>query len=179
MSGASILPDPHQIQAADPSRSVFVTANAGSGKTSTLVDRVARLLLEDVEPGEILCVTYTKAAAAEMQSRLFERLGEWSVMDDAGLERSLADLRGQEIRQLGHDALPRARSLFAKALETPGGLKIQTLHAFCEKLLRRFPVEAGVSPRFKVLEDQAAIVLSHAASKCRRTGTWKAVDGSR
>ena len=163
MSGASILPDPHQIQAADPSRSVFVTANAGSGKTSTLVDRVARLLLEDVEPGEILCVTYTKAAAAEMQSRLFERLGEWSVMDDAGLERSLADLRGQEIRQLGHDALSRARSLFAKALETPGGLKIQTLHAFCEKLLRRFPVEAGVSPRFKVLEDQAAIVLSHAA----------------
>ncbi len=158
-----ILPDPHQIQAADPTRSVFVTANAGSGKTSTLVDRVARLLLENVEPGEILCVTYTKAAAAEMQSRLFERLGAWAVMDDAELEQSLADLQGRRIGGLDHDALSRARRLFAKALETPGGLKIQTIHAFCEKLLRRFPVEAGVSPRFKVLEDQAAIALSHAA----------------
>src|SRR5690606_12446493 len=89
---ARILPDPHQIAAADPRRSVFVTANAGSGKTSTLVDRVARLLLEEVQPGEILCVTYTKAAAAEMQARLFDRLGAWAVMDDAELAASLADL---------------------------------------------------------------------------------------
>lgn len=158
-----ILPDPAQIAAADPRQSVFVTANAGSGKTSTLVDRVARLLLEDVGPGEILCVTYTKAAAAEMQARLFDRLGEWAVMDDARLEASLADLDGRTATILSMTELSNARRLFAKALDTPGGLKIQTLHAFCEKLLRRFPLEAGVTPGFTVLEDQAATALSHEA----------------
>ena len=158
-----ILPDRAQIAAADPRQSVFVTANAGSGKTSTLVDRVARLLLEEVQPGEILCVTYTKAAAAEMQARLFDRLGAWAVMDDPQLERSLADLDGRDATILSKADLSRARKLFAKALDTPGGLKIQTLHAFCEKLLRRFPLEAGVTPGFTELEDQAALALSHAA----------------
>ena len=158
-----ILPDPAQIAAADPRRSVFVTANAGSGKTSTLVDRVARLLLEEVKPAEILCVTYTKAAAAEMQARLFDRLGAWAVMDDRALSASRADLDGRDAATLSHADLSRARKLFAEALDTPGGLKIQTLHAFCEKLLRRFPLEAGVTPGFTVLEDQAAILLSHAA----------------
>jgi len=160
---ARILPDPHQIAAADPGRSVFVTANAGSGKTSTLVDRVARLLLRQVQPGEILCVTYTKAAAAEMQARLFARLGAWAVMDDADLARSLADLGGHDRETSTPGALSKARRLFAKALDTPGGLKIQTLHAFCEKLLRRFPLEAGVTPGFTVLENEAALALSHGA----------------
>ena len=166
MSGETavrILPDPAQIAAADPRQSVFVTANAGSGKTSTLVDRVARLLLEEVQPGEILCVTYTKAAAAEMQGRLYARLGEWAVLDDHELERQLADLNGRPVASLPGQELSRARRLFAKALDTPGGLKIQTLHAFCEKLLRRFPIEAGVTPGFTVLEDQAAAALSHEA----------------
>ncbi len=160
---ARILPDPHQIAAADPRQSVFVTANAGSGKTSTLVDRVARLLLEEVQPGEILCVTYTKAAAAEMQARLFDRLGAWAVMDDEALAQSLADLDTRDPRALSGAELSKARRLFAKALETPGGLKIQTIHAFCEKLLRRFPIEAGISPGFTVLENEAAAALSHAA----------------
>ena len=160
---ARILPDTHQIAAADPRRSVFVTANAGSGKTSTLVDRVARLLLEEVQPGEILCVTYTKAAAAEMQARLFDRLGAWAVMDDRDLARSLADLDGRDPAALSASDLSKARRLFAKELETPGGLKIQTLHAFCEKLLRRFPLEAGVTPGFTVLENEAALALSHEA----------------
>ncbi|WP_439470579.1 double-strand break repair helicase AddA [Brevundimonas sp.] len=160
---ARILPDPAQIAAADPGQSVFVTANAGSGKTSTLVDRVARLLLREVQPGEILCVTYTKAAAAEMQARLFDRLGEWAVMDDVGLAQSLADLDGRDPASLSGTRLSDARRLFAKALETPGGLKIQTIHAFCEKLLRRFPIEAGVTPGFTVLENEAAIALSHSA----------------
>ncbi len=158
-----ILPDPHQIAAADPGQSVFVTANAGSGKTSTLVDRVARLLLKQVQPGEILCVTYTKAAAAEMQARLFDRLGAWAVMDDGELARSLADLGGHDDETSQPEALSRARRLFAKALDTPGGLKIQTIHAFCEKLLRRFPLEAGVTPGFTVLENEAAVALSHGA----------------
>ena len=158
-----ILPDPNQIAAANPGQSVFVTANAGSGKTSTLVDRVARLLLGGVQPGEILCVTYTKAAAAEMQARLFDRLGAWAVMDDGELAQSLADLDGGDPATLHGPDLSRARQLFARALETPGGLKIQTIHAFCEKLLRRFPLEAGVTPGFTVLENEAAIALSHEA----------------
>jgi ATP-dependent helicase/nuclease subunit A len=153
----------HQITAADPGRSVFVTANAGSGKTTTLVDRVARLLLRHAPPAEILCVTYTKAAAAEMQTRLFDKLGRWAVMDDAALSADLAELDGRDPAGLTASDLSDARRLFARALETPGGLKIQTIHAFCEKLLRRFPIEAGVSPAFTVLENEAAIALSHAA----------------
>ncbi|MBJ7484828.1 UvrD-helicase domain-containing protein, partial [Brevundimonas sp.] len=171
--GVRILPDPHQRMAADPRQSVFVTANAGSGKTSTLVDRVARLLLEEVQPGEILCVTYTKAAAAEMQARLYDRLGEWAVMDDRDLEQNLADLVGGR----PDPDLSKARRLFAKALETPGGLKIQTLHAFCEKLLRRFPLEAGVTPGFTVLEDQAAAALSHSAREELAREVLKDEDG--
>jgi ATP-dependent helicase/nuclease subunit A len=146
-----------QVLAADPSRSAFVSANAGSGKTKTLVDRVARLLLNGARPEAILCVTYTKAAAAEMQRRLFGQLGGWAVMDDATLRDALA--------QIGEAAgdLSRARTLFAHALEAPGGLKIETLHAFCEKLLRRFPLEAGVSPGFQVMDDAGAAVVSGAA----------------
>ena len=146
-----------QVRASDPAASVFVAANAGSGKTKTLVDRVARLLLSQVRPEAILCVTYTKAAAAEMQRRLFKELGGWAVMEDAELATKLADLE-EPRRDLGH-----ARALFARALETPGGIKITTIHAFCEKLLRRFPLEAGVSPGFTVLEDAAAREVSAAA----------------
>jgi ATP-dependent helicase/nuclease subunit A len=148
-----MTPDP-QIAASDPGASVFVTANAGSGKTTTLVNRVARLLLGETPPEAILCLTYTKAAAAEMQARLFAKLGAWAVMDDAPLAVALEEL--SESRRDYSDA----RTLFAKALETPGGLKIQTIHAFCEKLLRRFPLEAGVSPGFKVLEAAAAAEVS-------------------
>jgi ATP-dependent helicase/nuclease subunit A len=143
--------------AADPRASVFLTANAGSGKTAALIDRVARLLLSHAPPRTILCVTYTKAAAAEMQRRLFDRLGGWAVMEDAELREKLRDIAAPD------DDLPAARRLFARALETPGGLQIQTIHAFCEKLLRRFPLEAGVSPGFQVLEDQAAAEVSDLA----------------
>jgi len=153
------LIDPQKL-AADPGLSAFVTANAGSGKTKTLIDRVARLLLAGAEPETILCVTYTKAAAAEMQRRLFQVLGEWSVLPDAVLAGKLAELQDRPF-----DDLSRARSLFARALETPGGLKIQTIHAFCEKLLRRFPLEAGVSPGFRVMDDAASAAVAQAARK--------------
>lgn len=153
----------NQILAADPNLSVFVTANAGSGKTTTLVNRVARLLLAKAAPDAILCVTYTKAAAAEMQARLFDQLGGWAVMDDRDLAEAVAALDDGDPAALSDARLSEARRLFARALETPGGLKIQTIHAFCEKLLRRFPLEAGVSPAFTVLEDQAASLLSHQA----------------
>jgi ATP-dependent helicase/nuclease subunit A len=149
-----VTADP-QVLAADPEASVFLTANAGSGKTRTLVDRVARLLLRGARPEAVLCVTYTKAAASEMQRRLFERLGAWAVMPDAALRAELDALdEGDRV------PLPVARALFARALETPGGLKVQTIHAFCERLLRRFPLEAGVSPRFEVLEDAGAAAVT-------------------
>jgi ATP-dependent helicase/nuclease subunit A len=139
------FPNP-QRTAADPAINAFVMANAGSGKTSTLVSRVARLLLSGSRPDAILCLTFTKAAAAEMQRRLYQRLGGWAVAADADLRDQLAQLEGREADDYDAVDLSRARSLFARALETPGGLKIQTIHAFCEQLLRRFPVEAGVSP---------------------------------
>jgi ATP-dependent helicase/nuclease subunit A len=157
LSEASTRAPAPQTQASDPRACVFVEANAGSGKTFTLVTRVARLLLAGARPEAILCVTFTKAAAAEMQGRLFETLGAWAVMDDAALGAALAS-----IDEAGRDR-SKARALFARALETPGGLKIQTIHAFCEKLLRRFPLEAGVSPAFQVLDDGAAAEISRGA----------------
>ncbi len=144
-----------QVRAALPDRSSWVSANAGSGKTRVLTDRVARLLLRGTDPQKILCLTYTKAAAAEMQNRLFERLGEWAMMSDDRLRDTLAAL-GEEDPIAD---LRQARTLFARALETPGGLKIQTIHAFCDLLLRRFPLEAGVSPQFEVMEDRQAEAL--------------------
>ena len=146
-----------QVQAADPAASTWLSANAGSGKTRVLTDRVARLLLQDVEPQRILCLTYTKAAAAEMQNRLFQRLGEWAMMPDGALTAALAELG--EVVRLDAAHLARARRLFARAIETPGGLRIQTIHSFCASLLRRFPLEAGVSPNFVELDDRAAKLL--------------------
>ena len=143
--------DPSMI-ASDPDISAWVAANAGAGKTYTLANRVARLLmLRDTRPERILCLTFTKAAAAEMQGRLFKQLGAWSMLPDD-------DLRG-EIVKIGGDAhadLRQARRLFAGALETPGGLKVLTLHAFCQIVLSRFPLEAGVPPAFAVLDDLSA-----------------------
>lgn len=145
-----------QRRAADPAGSVWVAANAGSGKTRVLTERVARLLLEGAPPQKILCLTYTKAAAAEMQSRLFGMLGGWAMMEEGALREQLRGLTGGE----APDDLDRARRLFAEALETPGGLKIQTIHAFCDSLLRRFPLEAGAPPSFRMLEgrEQKALI---------------------
>ncbi|WP_209427101.1 double-strand break repair helicase AddA [Pararhodobacter sp. SW119] len=145
-----------QIRAAEPSATTWLSANAGSGKTRVLIDRVARLLLRGVAPQRILCLTYTKAAAAEMQNRLFARLGDWAMKDDADLSAALHDL-GETV--IDPDLLARARRLFARALETPGGLKIQTIHAFCAALLRRFPLEAGVAPDFAEADPRSLLAL--------------------
>jgi len=146
-----------QIDAARPDRSTWLSANAGSGKTRVLTDRVARLLLDDVDPRHILCLTYTKAAASEMQNRLFKRLGEWAMLPDARLSAELRDL-GHE-GTIDAETLRKARRLFARAIEAPGGLKIQTIHSFCAGLLRRFPLEAGISPQFTEMEDRTAALL--------------------
>lgn len=151
-----------QAAAADPQASVWVSANAGSGKTHVLINRVIRLLLSGTAPERILCLTFTKAAAAEMASRLYDRLGDWAVMEEAALIDELQQLEG-----FAPDAakLLSARLLFARAIETPGGLKIQTIHAFCERLLGRFPLEAGVPPHFDLDERTTAELLEEAKNE--------------
>lgn len=166
----SARPSQGQREAADPRFSAWVTANAGSGKTKVLVDRVARLLLAGAEPDRILASTFTKAAAAEMQSRLFERLGGWAVADDARLAGDLNLLEGRDEQAPVPPArLSRARGLFARALETPGGLKVKTIHALCTDILQRFPLEAGLHPGFTVWEDdESARALDRALLAGRR-----------
>ena len=153
MSGASEIEKDPSVIAANPAHSAWVAANAGAGKTHTLANRVTRLLLAETDPERILCLTFTKAAAAEMQGRLFKQLGEWSMLPNKELERRIAEI-GAGLG--GPEDMKRARRLFAKALETPGGLKILTIHAFCQNLLSRFPLEAGVPVSFDVLDEQTA-----------------------
>ncbi|MEM8786504.1 MAG: UvrD-helicase domain-containing protein, partial [Pseudomonadota bacterium] len=142
-----------QVEAASPDYSAWVSANAGSGKTRVLVERVIRLLMEGVRPERILCLTYTKAAANEMMQRLFARLGEWAMQPDDLLAENMQAVSGEAV-DLGR--LRQARRLFARALETPGGLKVQTIHAFCQSVLARFPLEAGLPFSFTVIDEATA-----------------------
>lgn len=143
------LPSP-QAQASDPKSSAWVSANAGSGKTTVLVWRVIRLLLDGVPPGRILCLTYTKAAAAHMANKVLETLSGWVRLDDEALDAAIATIAPGSASPARR---ARARKLFAAALETPGGLKVQTIHAFCDRVLHMFPVEAGAPAGFEVLDD--------------------------
>ncbi len=145
-----------QITGGDPALSVWVSANAGTGKTQVLTDRIARLLLGGTRPARILCLTFTRAAAAEMSTRLAKRLGHWAVADDKELGGDLTALLGAPPPA---ELLAPARRLFAQTLDAPGGLKIRTIHAFCESLLGRFPVEAGIAPHFSVIDERTAIEL--------------------
>jgi ATP-dependent helicase/nuclease subunit A len=152
-----------QARASDPQLSAWVSANAGSGKTHVLAQRVIRLLLAGVAPDKILCLTFTKAAAANMSARVFDRLAQWTTLDDDGLADAIAAMTGAAPSQVD---LLLARRLFARTVETPGGLKIQTIHAFCERLLHLFPFEANVAARFEVIEDlrQADLLLAARAA---------------
>ena len=141
-----------QVAAADPGRSVFVSANAGSGKTHVLAQRVINLLLRGEDPAKMLCITFTKAAAANMAKRVFDTLAAWTALDDQELD---ARIRASGGNTSGPAQRARARRLFATALETPGGLKVQTIHAFCTRLLHQFPFEADVAASFDVLDEAA------------------------
>jgi ATP-dependent helicase/nuclease subunit A len=150
-----------QARASDPAASAFVSANAGSGKTHVLVQRVIRLLLAGVPPEKILCLTFTKAAAANMAERVFTTLGHWVTLDDDALDAAIRDVG------ITHPTVPlrkSARELFASALETPGGLKVQTIHALCTRLLQQFPFEANVPARFTVLDDRDQTEMMERAS---------------
>ena len=170
-----------QARASDPASSAFVSANAGSGKTHVLVQRVIRLLLNGVTPEKILCITFTKAAAANMAERVFSTLGHWVTLDDTALD---AAIRDAGIARPDADLRMRARELFACALETPGGLKVQTIHALCTRLLQQFPFEANVPARFAVLDDRdqnemmerANLAVLLEASRDPESATGRALD---
>ncbi len=151
---SSPTPTAEQRQAADPGRSVWVTANAGTGKTRVLTSRVLRLLLAGNDPEAILCLTFTRAAAAEMAGRIEAELAAWATgKEGAKLARDLESLTGAPVDQA---TLDRARRLFAQVLDLPNGLSITTIHAFCQSLLRRFPLEAGIAPHFEVVDERTA-----------------------
>lgn len=145
-----------QALASDPRNSAWVSANAGSGKTHVLSQRVIRLLLGGADPSRILCLTYTRAAAANMSNRVFETLSGWTMLPDDQLAARIAGLEG---RQPDARKLARARRLFTQALETPGGLKVQTIHAFCESVLHQFPLEANIAAHFDMLDARMEEVL--------------------
>src|SRR6202048_4236331 len=139
-----------QREASDPSISAWVSANAGSGKTYVLAQRVIRLLLGGTPPAKILCLTFTKAAAANMATSVFDTLARWTALADDELDAAIHAMSNQWPQP---DRRARARRLFAQALDTPGGLKVQTIHAFCTRLLQQFPFEANVPARFAVLDE--------------------------
>ena len=149
-----------QARASRPEASAWVSANAGSGKTYVLVNRIIRLMLAGAMPERILCLTFTRAAAAEMETRLFRRLSSWIVMSDDELREAIGALGAPKSWD---GSLAVARRLFTRALETPGGLKIQTLHGFCESVLQRFPVEAGIAPGFSIMDERTSEELMRAA----------------
>ena len=139
-----------QTYAADPHASVFVSANAGTGKTKLLTDRVLRLLLSGSPADSILCVTYTRTAAAEMRNRIYRRLASWATMS--------ADKLGAELTQMGfslpsQEVRQRARTLFTEILDNDDGPRVETVHSFCQSILRRFPIEAGVPPHVALADD--------------------------
>ncbi|MDT7934256.1 MAG: double-strand break repair helicase AddA [Sphingomonadaceae bacterium] len=149
-----------QAEGADPLVNAWVSASAGAGKTQLLTARILRLLLTGAPPESILALTFTKAAAAEMQSRVLGRLMRWAGAGDAEIG---ADLVALGLKAPSPELIVRARQLFARALDARGGLQVQTIHAFAGRLLAAFPIEAGVSPAFETLDDRAATELERKA----------------
>lgn len=152
------IPDPNTVQrrASDPSASVWVTASAGTGKTKVLTDRVLRLLLDGNKPDNVMCLTFTRAAASVMTNRIRDELAVWSTCSDQALSMKLKKLTGKKPEA---DTLKRARHLFAEFLDAPGGMRIQTIHSFAQTLVRRFPIETGIPPYFDLMDDQTAAEL--------------------
>ncbi len=159
IQGKALDPNVPQGAAADPQSCAWVGASAGTGKTKVLTDRVLRLLLprqngqEGTAANRILCLTFTKAAANEMSLRINEELGKWAVMDIGALQTELAKLLGQNASE---EQVQRAQRLFADVIDCPGGLKIMTIHSFCQSVLGRFPLEADLAPNFQLMEDGEA-----------------------
>jgi ATP-dependent helicase/nuclease subunit A len=157
-----------QYASSNPENSAWVSANAGSGKTHVLTQRVIRLMLAGNAPDKILCLTFTKAAAANMKNRVFKTLADWTMMENEKLDREIRNTTDTTVTPA---IRRRARQLFALALDTPGGLKIQTIHAFCTALLHQFPLEANVPGHFEEIQElEQAAMLNEARSRTLSTG---------
>ena len=145
---------PEQNRASTPEINVWVQANAGTGKTFVLVQRLLRILFraKSLNDCGILCLTYTKAAAGEMRTRILKRLSEWATAPDDVLREMLENV----VRELPvRDAdIMHARNVFFTYIDNPELLKIKTIHSFCEEILRRFPLEAGISPSWTLMSDE-------------------------
>ena len=149
--------DPTSIQhdASNPAYSVWLNASAGTGKTKVLIDRVLRLLLSNVDISEILAITFTNAAAFEMKDRIMQTLQSWVLMSDSEIKDALNNLYGTEFDNKNDNEkqkeVIKAKSLFIKILDSPHGLRIETIHAFCQFILKKFPIESGINPNFSIL----------------------------
>tara|TARA_B100000676_G_C18079301_1_gene850064 strand:- start:244 stop:3657 length:3414 start_codon:yes stop_codon:yes gene_type:complete len=146
----------NQTLASDPKSSVWLSASAGTGKTRVLVNRVLRLLLSGTQPEKILCLTFTKAAAAEMSIRLNNQLGIWETMPIQKLSQSITELTGTKPNR---ETLVNAKNMLSIVLDSSEGIKTETIHGFCQSILRRFPIEAGISPEFKIADEQTQTEL--------------------
>ena len=150
---------PAQDAAANPAENIWVQANAGTGKTSVLVQRLLRILFrsDDIDDCGILCLTYTKAAAGEMRNRILRELQKWAMLSDTELIELLDGIA------LTHPAtmndVAHARTIFFKYIDDPDLLKIKTIHGFCEEILHQFPIEAGISPSWSLVSDDTQRVL--------------------
>ncbi|HYE27529.1 MAG TPA: double-strand break repair helicase AddA [Allosphingosinicella sp.] len=154
------LLEAEQLAASAPREHAALSASAGTGKTHVLTARVLRLLLAGVDPASILCLTFTKAGAAEMADRIQRRLAYWVRLKDSELAAELGAL-GEDF---GPESRARARRLFARVLDAAGGgLRIQTIHAFAQGLLAAFPAEAGLAPGFRPIEGREEQLLARQA----------------
>lgn len=167
-----------QESASNPAYSVWVEASAGTGKTKVLSDRVLRLLMSGTEPSRILCLTYTKAAAVNMKERIYRKLSGWAVAEDQNLENELKELYNNPLVMNENPSYKEtARTLFAKVLDAPQPIKVQTIHGFCEEILKKFPLEAGVSPYFEIMDDtQSQEILESISQKMMTPSDEKSGD---
>lgn len=150
------------IIASNPENSCWVFASAGSGKTKILVDRILRLLLADISPSKILCLTFTKVAAAEMEERINNRLAWLVLLNDEELRLFLQNLTG---KSPNNELLKKARIIFVKTIDAESRIKVQTIHSFCQGLMKIFPFEAGIKPAFEVMEESAEKLMLEQALK--------------
>ncbi len=146
---------PEQAHASDPASSVWVKAHAGTGKTRILTDRVLRLLIAGVKPSRILCLTYTNAVAAEMRTRIMEELASWQHYADHELNHLLRNYALPE----SLENRVKLQQMFYEVSEASQGLRIETIHSFCQYILKQFPLEAGVPAQFKILDETASLLL--------------------
>ncbi|MBO5946850.1 MAG: UvrD-helicase domain-containing protein [Alphaproteobacteria bacterium] len=150
---------PEQDCAANPLENVWVQANAGTGKTSVLVQRLLRILFRTPDCGAsgVLCLTYTNAGAGEMRNRILAALRDWATATDDELVDLLDGVAINRPATPGDIA--HAREIFFKFIDAPEILKIKTIHGFCEEILHRFPIEAGLSPSWTLVSDSAQRLL--------------------